>query len=63
MSEYKEAYILLFRAVTAALEEIQERNYGRVKNLLIEGQQNAEEAFISAIEKKPPIIVIKKNEP
>lgn len=49
--EYKEMYLMLFRAVTAAIEQLRARNYGRAEELLILAQQRAEEQYISVGEK------------
>ena len=47
MDEYKAPYLHLFNAVTDALKALEMQNYGFAKELLIKGQQNAEEIFIS----------------
>lgn len=54
MEEYKEPYVTLFRAVNRALNELDLQNYGRAKEILIQGQLDAEEAFISAGEAEDP---------
>lgn len=64
MEEYKKPYITLFRAVSFALQELEQQNYGRVREMLIQGQQEAEEAFISfEADTEREIIRIIKNEP
>ena len=45
--EYQKPYLHLFNAVTDALEQLKQQNYGVVKDLLIRAQQEAEELFIS----------------
>ena len=45
--EYKKPYHILFNGVTDALAALEECNYGTVKALLIQAQQQAEEAYIS----------------
>ena len=46
MEEYKKPYCALFRAVTKAIAEIEQCNYGTAKMLLVHGQQTAEELFV-----------------
>lgn len=46
MEEYKESYCALFSAVSKAIAEIEQCNYGTAKTLLVQGQQTAEELFI-----------------
>ena len=46
MDEYKEPYLLLFRAVTLALEAIDALDFGAAKAQLLKAQQDAEEAFL-----------------
>lgn len=50
--EYKQPYLTLFNGVTDALGALEAENYGEAKELLKLSQQKAEEAFISAEEKK-----------
>ena len=55
---YRQPYLLLFRGVTEALEQLQQQNYGVAAALLKKAQQAAEEAYISqdeefAKEKQP----------
>ena len=44
--EYQKSYLHLFNAVTDALEQLKQQNYGTAKELLIRAQQEAEEIFI-----------------
>ena len=53
MEEYKDSYLILFRAVREAIKEIEAQNYGVAKELLIRGEQKAEEAYLHA-ENLPP---------
>jgi hypothetical protein len=46
MDEWKEPYRILWRATSAAIEAIEQQNYGEAKQLLIAGQQDAEEMFM-----------------
>ena len=48
MEEYKKMYLLLFSAITDALEQMEKQNYDTAKDLLIAAQQKAEEIYISA---------------
>ena len=48
-------YYLLFNRITDALAELEELNIGEAKNILIQAQQDAEEAYLKegeALEKK-----------
>ena len=47
MPDYEKMYHLLFNAITDALEQIEQQNYGSAKDLLIAAQQQAEEIYIS----------------
>ena len=47
MTDYQKLYTMLFNAVTNALEEMDELNFGRAKVLLIAAQQAAEEAYMA----------------
>ncbi|MBQ4565764.1 MAG: hypothetical protein IJA48_05390 [Oscillospiraceae bacterium] len=46
MEEYKESYLILFRAVRDAIQELEAQNYGKAKERLIQGEQKAEEAYL-----------------
>ena len=48
MEEYKKMYLLLFSAITDALEQMEKQNYGTAKDVLIAAQQQAEEIYITA---------------
>ena len=39
-------YYLLFNRITDALKALEELNIGKAKKILIEAQQNAEEAYL-----------------
>lgn len=47
MTEIPRYYLILFNAVTKALEALERKEVGRAEELLKEGQQEAEEAYIS----------------
>ncbi len=47
MDEYKAPYLILFNGITDALEMIDRQDIEHAKELLIQVQQKAEEAFIS----------------
>lgn len=44
---WEEMYLLLFRASTKAVQQIQEQNFGLAQELLLQAQQQAEDAFIA----------------
>lgn len=44
---YRKMYYLLFNAITTAIEEIGNRNYGNAENILIEAQREAKEHYLS----------------
>ena len=46
MDEYKAPYLILWSACSTALEAMEQQNFGLAKQLLIQAQQEAEEAFI-----------------
>ena len=48
MPDYEKMYHLLFNAITDALEQIEQQNFGSAKGLLIAAQQEAEEIYMSA---------------
>ena len=47
MPNYEKMYLMLFNAVTDALEQITTCNYGSARDLLIAAQQKTEEIYIS----------------
>jgi len=48
--EWEKLYHLLFNRITDALEELEQRNYGRAEATLKEAQQTAEETYLSLTE-------------
>ena len=50
MNEIPEYYTILFRAVEDAVCALEVQNYGAAKQILIDGEQNAEEAYIGSDE-------------
>ncbi len=50
MADYEKMYFTLFRAITDAIEYIDETNYGTARAVLIEAQQLAEEIYIETAE-------------
>ena len=48
MPDYEKMYHLLFNAITDALEQIEQQNFGSAKDLLIAAQQKTEEIYMSA---------------
>ncbi len=51
MDEYKQPYLILWGAMDEAVKAISAQNYGQAAVLLRQGQQDAEEAYISQGEK------------
>ena len=45
-SIYKEMYFALFHAITDAMEAIDRQSYGKATEILIKGQQDAEDIFV-----------------
>lgn len=50
--EYEKSYLLLFNAVTDALEALRAGDIPKARSLLINAQQRAEDAFIKVGEDK-----------
>ena len=48
MPDYQKMYTTLFNAITDAIENIEELNYGTAKEILIQAQQKTEELYIEA---------------
>ena len=48
MTDYQKMYTTLFNAITDALEQMEQQNYGTAKETLITAQQEAEENYMSA---------------
>ena len=47
MNELPRCYTVLFEAVEQAILAINAQNYGLARQYLIQGQQNAEEAYLA----------------
>ena len=47
MANYEKMYSTLFNAITDALEQIEQQNFGSANDLLIAAQQQAEEIYIT----------------
>ena len=47
METYQELYFYLFRTTELALEAINKQNFGLAQEILIQGQQTAEESVLS----------------
>ena len=45
-ADYKQMYLKLFNAVTDAIEQMEQKNYGIAENLLKNAQSECEEIFI-----------------
>ena len=50
MNEIPEYYTILFRAVEQAIRALDAQNYGSAKQILVDGEQNAEESYLSGDE-------------
>ena len=48
MTDYRKMYLLLFNAITDALEQLDAQNYGEARNTLIAAQQKAEEIYMES---------------
>ena len=48
--DYQKMYITLFNAITDAIENIENLNYGTAKKLLIQAQQKTEDLYIEAVD-------------
>ena len=48
MENYQKMYSTLFNAITDALAQIENQNYGDANSTLIAAQQQAEEMYITA---------------
>ena len=48
MANYEKMYSTLFNAITDALEQLEQQNFGSAKDLLIAAQQQSEEIYITA---------------
>lgn len=46
MVNYEKLYHILFNAMTDALEQLKDRNYGEAENTLKAAQRNAEELYM-----------------
>ena len=54
MEELPLCYTVLFNAVTDAIAALQEQNYGLALERLIQGQRDAEDAYIDMLEELDP---------
>lgn len=52
MADYQKMYTLLFNAVTDALADMEQLNFGTAKERLIAAQQQAEEAYLDDAEEE-----------
>ena len=48
MENFPKYYTLLFNAVTDAVEDIDQKNYGAARTRLLKAQQDAEDAYLDA---------------
>ena len=47
MNEYQTPYYIVFNATIDALRELEKLNFGKAREILIQAQCDAEEAFVS----------------
>lgn len=52
---YKEIYFTLFNAISDAVEQLEQRNYGQAAAILKQAQAAAEEIYVSAPNQEPPL--------
>ena len=52
---YKEIYFTLFNAISDAVEQLEQRNYGQAAAILKQAQAAAEEIYVSAPDQEPPL--------
>ena len=52
---YKEMYFTLFNAISDAVEQLEQRNYGQAAAILKQAQAAAEEIYVSAPDQEPPL--------
>ena len=50
MSDLPNYYTALFNAVTDAIAALDKQNYGEAREILIQGQQDAEEAYLNQVQ-------------
>ncbi len=48
MTDHQKMYLLLFNAITDALEQLDAQNHGEARNTLIAAQQKAEEIYMGS---------------
>ena len=49
-ADYRKMYFTLFHAITDAIQNIEQQNYGEAMKILVKGQQDAEDIFIETEE-------------
>ena len=47
MNEISEYYTILFQAAEQAIQALEQQNYGLAKQILIDGERAAEDAFVA----------------
>ena len=47
MDEIPEYYTILFHAAEQAIQSLEQQNYGLAKQILVDGERSAEEAFVA----------------
>lgn len=46
MPDYQKLYVHLFQALTKSIEALERQDFGTARELLIQGQQEAEELYL-----------------
>ena len=52
---YRQMYFMLFNAITDAVDQLEQRNYGQAASILKQAQAAAEEIYVSAPDQEPPL--------
>lgn len=52
---YRQMYFMLFNAITDAVDQLEQRNYGQAASILKQAQAAAEEIYVSAPDQQPPL--------
>lgn len=52
---YRQMYFMLFNAITDAVDQLEQCNYGQAASILKQAQAAAEEIYVSAPDQQPPL--------
>ena len=50
--DYQKLYTTLFNRITDAIDQLEKANYGTAKDILIQAQQETEELYLEATERR-----------